>query len=529
MAINTKRKKNNMRDKRPDIAQFMDSYNQYHELIENNIPEKTSVSGKAMVYCRCEYGHDFSQIANKISQWMQDDNGIICCPECHNLGIRRRPYKKRKTWKTSFYDYCKNNDKQYLLNEWNYDKNTTLGINPEEIGAVSNEKVWWTCPQGHEYDMSISDRSKENGHCPFCRGRRVLVGFNDLASQYPDVVLDWDYDNNDKKPNEVAQHSSKKAYWKCHICGHKWITQIAKRTGPQSSGCPRCINHGMSRSEMCIYLSIQKYYPDAEYRKKLFGSEFDIFLPSVNLAIEYDGEYFHNNEVKQKKDDSKTQLTKENNIKFLRVKEVRNVDFDFLYNDGLLFINVNRNTNYKEISHQVLICLKEQFAIDIGTDVDGDIVQQAISQIKSQNYQNSLQNQFPEIAKEWHPIKNGNLNPEHLDAHAHVDVWWICSKCNNEFQKPVHRRTDIRPHQAGGCPYCSGQRRLIGFNDLETLYPGISQYWDKEKNDEIGMKIEEYSPSALKYAYWKFENQSQFMQIKSAVLKFKRLSRNKNS
>jgi DNA-directed RNA polymerase subunit RPC12/RpoP len=429
---------------------------------------------------------------------------------------------KHKNWRISLFDFCNQENMQYLLREWHYEKNNERGITPENIGSASSLKVWWKCPLGHEYDMQISDRSKENGQCPFCAGRRLLEGFNDLASQYPDVALDWDYEKNDLPPNEVVQHSSKKAHWKCHVCGHKWSATIAKRTGPQPSGCPRCVNHGMSRADMCIYLAIQKYYSDAEYRKKLFGSEFDISVPSINLAIEYDGEYFHNNGVKQKKDDSKTQLTKENNIKFLRVKEVRNVDFDFSYNDGVLFINVNRNTNYKEISHQVLICLKEQFLIDIGTDVDDDIVQQAISQIKSQNYQNSLQNQFPEIAKEWHPTKNGNLKPEYLDSHAHVDAWWICLKCNNEYFKPVNRRTDIRPHQAGGCPYCSGQRRLVGFNDLETLFPGISKHWVKDKNDEIGIKIEKCSPSSTKYAYWKFDDEIKQMQIKSAVQKYQR-------
>ena len=518
-------KSNSIRSKRADIANYMDIYNTYYNIENKNLPDVISVSGKEHIYCRCEYGHDFSQIANKMSQRKRDDNGIIFCPECHRLGIRRKPYIERKTYKISFYDYCQmDDDRKYLLNEWNYDDNIALGIDIKEIGAGSNKKVWWTCPKGHRYDMAISDRSKENGNCPFCRGRRVLVGSNDLESQYPDVALDWDYEKNELRPNEVIQHSSKKAHWKCHKCGHEWIAQIGHRTSKtQPAGCPKCINHGMSRAEMCIYLSIKKYYPDTEYRKKLFGSEFDIFIPSIKFAIEYDGEYFHNNAIKQKKDDSKTSLMRENSIYFLRVKEIRNVNFDYSYNDGILFVNVNRNTNYKEISRQVLICLNEQFDICIGNDIDDDIVQQAISQIKSQNYQNSLLNKFPEIAKEWHPIKNSNLEPKYLDAHAHVDAWWICSKCNNEFAKPVFRRTDIRPHQAGGCPYCSGQRRKVGFNDLETLFHGISKHWVKEKNDEIGMKLEKCSPCSVKYAYWKFEDKIQYMQIRSAVNKFKNI------
>ena len=185
---------NNMRVMRPDIAHYMDLYNQYYGC-NDNVPEQTSTYGTAIVYCRCEHGHDFHQKANKISQWIQDDNGVIYCPECHKLKIRRKPHTPRKTWKTSFYEYCDNDEsKQYLLNEWNCDKNSALGIDPNNIGAASNVKVWWRCSQGHEYDMSISDRSKEGKQCPICAGRRVLQGYNDLASQYPDVALDWDYE-----------------------------------------------------------------------------------------------------------------------------------------------------------------------------------------------------------------------------------------------------------------------------------------------------------------------------------------------
>ena len=517
---------NNMRVMRPDIAHYMDLYNQYYGC-SSNVPEQTSTYGTAMVYCRCEHGHDFHQKANKISQWIQDDKGVIYCPECHELGFRRKGIKRREHWNTSLYDYCHQAaDKLYILQEWDYEKNNQLHITPKTIGFGSNRKVWWRCPNGHSYDMDISNRN-EGSSCPICSGRRLLPGYNDLASQYPDVALDWDYDNNDKKPNEVTQHSSKKAYWKCHICGYKWVATISHRTSKsRPSGCPKCINHGMSRAEMCVYLSVKKYYPDAEYRKKLFGSEFDIFVPSINMAIEYDGEYFHNNAVKQSKDESKTLLTKENNVQFLRVKEVRNVGFDFQYDDGVLLINVNRNTNYKEISRQVLICLNEQFDINIGINVDDDIVQQAISQIKSQNYENSLLNKFPEVAKEWHPTKNGDLKPECLDAHAHVDAWWICSKCKNEFFKPIHRRTYIHAHSAGGCPYCCGQKRLVGFNDFETLFPGISKYWCVEENEAIGMKLEECAPRSIKYTYWNFGNGPQLMQTRNAVTRYKKLHKN---
>ena len=430
--------------------------------------------------------------------------------------------RRRKTWKISLQEYCLSNNKEYILQEWDYKKNEELGLSPDNVGQSSNQKVWWVCPRGHSYDMSISDRSKENGQCPYCSGRRLLLGYNDLKSQYLEVVKDWDYEKNDKGPEEYLQHSSHKVHWKCHKCGHEWVAQIAKRTGPQQTGCAKCINHGMSRSEMCLYLTMKKHFPDAQYRIKLFGFEFDIYIPSLNLAIEYDGEYFHRRQRKYNKDCEKDEAAKVNGLRLLRIKETREIDNQFQYANGILFVHTNINVQHKLICEQVLFCLNRHFRINVDVLVDDNITQQAVSQIKSINLHTSLSNVFPDIAKEWHPIKNGDINPQYVAAHAHVDAWWICSKCGEEYQKSIHRRTDIGAHKAGGCPYCSGQKRKVGYNDLETLYPGISKHWLVEKNKELGLFLEDLSPSSTKCAYWIFDNQEQYIQIKSAVNKYKK-------
>ena len=62
----------------------------------------------------------------------------------------------------------------------------------------------------------------------------------------------------------------------------------------------------------------------------------------------------------------------------------------------------------------------------------------------------------------------------------------------------------------------------MGHNDLETLYPGISKHWLAEKNKELDLFLEDLSPSSTKCAYWIFDNQEQYIQIKSAVNKYKK-------
>jgi len=52
-----------------------------------------------------------------------------------------------------------------------------------------------------------------------------------------------------------------------------------------------------------------------------------------------------------------------------------------------------------------------------------------------------LATNYPELAKEWHPIKNGDLKPEKMTCKNKTIVWWKCSICGNEWQSSIALRT----------------------------------------------------------------------------------------
>jgi very-short-patch-repair endonuclease len=56
-------------------------------------------------------------------------------------------------------------------------------------------------------------------------------------------------------------------------------------------------------------------------RIQLEGKELDIFIPSLNLGIEFDGDYWHTKEDAKEKDERKNQLCEEKGIRLLRIKE----------------------------------------------------------------------------------------------------------------------------------------------------------------------------------------------------------------
>jgi hypothetical protein len=57
---------------------------------------------------------------------------------------------------------------------------------------------------------------------------------------------------------------------------------------------------------------------------------------------------------------------------------------------------------------------------------------------------------FPNIAKEWHLTKNGNLNPEDFIKGSKKKVWWECNK-GHEWKTSISHRTGNRKTN---CPYC---------------------------------------------------------------------------
>lgn len=100
---------------------------------------------------------------------------------------------------------------------------------------------------------------------------------------------------------------------------------------------------------------------------------------------------------------------------------------------------------------------------------------------------------YPAIANQWHPSKNGDLKPEKMTSGSKKKVWWICPH-NHCWKAQVNSRTSGRD-----CPYCSGNK--VGFeNDLKSMSPEIVAQWDYGKNHP--KRPEEFTNGSSKKAWW---------------------------
>ena len=125
-----------------------------------------------------------------------------------------------------------------VASEWCYELNGTLI--PENVMAHSGKRVFWRCKLGHVWDTTIHHRTSHNSGCPYCANRKVLVGYNDLATTHPHVAKQWDYElNGDLKPTDITYGYNHKIHFVCSN-GHKWKGTIVDRAS--ECGCPYCTN-----------------------------------------------------------------------------------------------------------------------------------------------------------------------------------------------------------------------------------------------------------------------------------------------
>lgn len=117
------------------------------------------------------------------------------------------------------------------------------GWDPSRFLSHSGKKGLWECSLGHIWTATIAARSYGGG-CPFCCNHKLLEGWNDLQTIYPNIAIEadgWD-------PTTIIYGSSKKMKWKC-VNGHKYLMTVYNRTGPNKRGCPACAKSGYDPNE----------------------------------------------------------------------------------------------------------------------------------------------------------------------------------------------------------------------------------------------------------------------------------------
>lgn len=203
------------------------------------------------------------------------------------------------------------------------------------ISKGTHCKTNWKCLVGHQYKQSVVNKISHNQGCPYCSGKKVLIGFNDMWTTNKDICEELLEKEDGYK---YTQGSGKKVKWKCKKCNNIWVSKICNRT-INKRGCPKCTK---SKGEIKVEEILNKYnihyYPQKRFDECRHKNElpFDFYLPLYNTCIEYQGEQhyieYHNIlhpkgtrynktdlEFTKYKDDIKKDFCQKNNIRLIEI------------------------------------------------------------------------------------------------------------------------------------------------------------------------------------------------------------------
>ncbi len=363
-----------------------------------------------------------------------------------------------------------------LAKEWDPSKN---GRAANEVLAGSSKKAWWRCAQDHSWQASPHRRRAQTLGCPFCSNKAVSSD-NNLGLLHPEVANQWDFERNAPlTPNDVVPGSNKSVWWRCSR-GHLWRAKVVSRTRA-GTGCPKC-RPNVSKLELRVFVELRHLFGEAGSQTKLWGHEFDISIPSLNLLVEVDGYPWHQSKLAN--DIKKLVAARSHGHTLIRLRDVRLAAIDgpvITYKEHSQRVRTLSvvQSLVQELVKLIPLCSQQIGRVTsyLAADRFGDEVgyQTLLAELPGPGAERSVAVTHPDLLADWHPTKNGAITAQMVSAGSGETVWWKCQK-GHEWQAAVYAKR--------GCPAC-GNRRATVQNSLRALYPAVAQQWHPTRNGHL--------------------------------------------
>jgi len=177
-------------------------------------------------------------------------------------------------------------------------------------------KLLLKCPEGHEYN-TLFNTFKRGHRCPYCVG---------LAKLDYDYVKSYIEDEGYQLLSDTYINCETKLLIRCPE-GHDY--NVSFHGFSNGSRCPVCNLKSQSKGENELQMFIESLGINIirNDRTQIINPltnrnlELDVWIPSLNKAIEYNGEYWHSFPNSIKNDQIKSNQCKEKNIDLLIIGE----------------------------------------------------------------------------------------------------------------------------------------------------------------------------------------------------------------
>ncbi|MDA1674585.1 zinc-ribbon domain-containing protein [Bacillus cereus group sp. TH152-1LC] len=327
-----------------------------------------------------------------------------------------------------------------MSKEWHPDLNE--GLKPEFFTAYTSKRVWWKCEQGHEWKTSISNRTLGGNGCKYCAGQAPTKE-NCLATRYPEVAKQWDYEkNNPVTPNDKMPGSVKKVWWKCEK-GHSYPMAISKKVN-SGNRCPVCNGKRVTK-ENCLATVNPELSKEWNYEKNkeltpelvTSGSSKKVWwVCRKNPNHEWEARIKKRNKGQGCGFCLNKRITEENCLATI-IPGLASL-WHPIKNKHLTPYNVPPNSNKKvwwkcEKGHEWTARINDRVR-------DGKVsFGCSICSNRKAGTENNISVLFPNIVKDWDESKNDDKNPENFVPGSSIKVWWNCSKGHEEHEQIRYR------------------------------------------------------------------------------------------
>ena len=345
------------------------------------------------------------------------------------------------------------------------------GWDPTTLTAHSGKKVGWRCKKGHEWDATIADRSAGRG-CPVCSNKKVLAGYNDLATTNPELAAQadgWD-------PTTLTAGSDKKVGWRCEK-GHGWTAVLSSRSG--GNQCPVCANQ-----------LVQVGYNDLATTNPELAAQADGWDPTTVLAhsnrmVGWRCEQGHRWNARQNNRargigcpicSGHQVLAGYNDLATTNPELAAQADG---WDPTTLTAGSGKKVGWRCASGHKWIAQLASRETGIGCPVcSGRQVLAGYNDLATTN---------PELA-----AQADGWDPTTVLAGSHLKIKWRCEK-GHLWSASVEGRSG-----GNGCPICLNKQVLAGYNDLATTNPDLAAQavgWDPttltaHSNKKVGWRCE---------------------------------------
>lgn len=307
-------------------------YKSFEENLEISYKKDSILFEKLKDYTKLSK-EDFINITNHQKLFLK-------CPTCKDVwedtkyNIKNRKNVCKNCYKENFKDKVTNKFRLKYPEISRYIKENQI------IRKKSHKKIEWKCPEcNYEWSSSIHTifKRKYKYVCSKCyikptKGLRsgikpIIETHPELASELVDKSLE----------NKISYGSGKYVEWCCKKCSHIW--SMCPNARSKGHGCPECAKiNKESKYELFINDFLINNFPNLEFRRNdqetiisdlrkdsQYPLELDFYIPSIQLAIEHQGQHHfraicnHYVELEkiQKKDLEKKEICSQLGIKLL--------------------------------------------------------------------------------------------------------------------------------------------------------------------------------------------------------------------